>query len=286
VSADAITIAITYAGLIAFGVLARRASPSRLRAALRGAWCAAWLVATDDVCVTGATSVASVMTAAAWASAAGLVPWSGVPRVASMIVGPVAASLVGGPAGSVGVLLGITVARAMERRVAPAFRLAAYWASFAGTTGMLLPLLFSCAPLDAQILIDPTIRLALAALLALAAIPLAIGGIAGLTDSGGTPEPLDPPPRLCTSGLYAHLRHPIQLGEILLAAAGAVTLGTEGALFYAAGFAIALLGPLRIVEERRLAARFGADFEAYRRDVPAYVPRLTRAAVRPPVPIG
>ena len=95
--------------------------------------------------------------------------------------------------------------------------------------------------------------------------------------AGGTPEPFDPPARLCRTGVYAHLRHPIQLAEILFVASGAAVLGTRAALWYLVLFTCALVGPLRVLEERDLVARFGTAAADYRRACPRFFPALSKS---------
>jgi protein-S-isoprenylcysteine O-methyltransferase Ste14 len=78
--------------------------------------------------------------------------------------------------------------------------------------------------------------------------------------------------RLLTEGVYAHVRHPRYL-EIVAAVFGYAALGN-----YTGGWitALAVLPALHLVvlfEERELARRFGAEYEAYRARVPRYVPR-------------
>jgi protein-S-isoprenylcysteine O-methyltransferase Ste14 len=90
----------------------------------------------------------------------------------------------------------------------------------------------------------------------------------------GTLAPWDPTSRLVVVGPYRHVRNPMISGVL------AVLLG-EAALFaspplllwFAAVFAVnAVYFPL--VEEPGLRRRFGADYDAYRANVPRWLPRL------------
>lgn len=78
---------------------------------------------------------------------------------------------------------------------------------------------------------------------------------------------------LVTRGIRARVRHPIYLGH--LCEIFAWCLGTGLLPFYAlAAFAI-LTGAVMIrIEDRELEARFGEQYRAYRRKVPAVIPRL------------
>lgn len=89
------------------------------------------------------------------------------------------------------------------------------------------------------------------------------------------------PGRLLTEGAYARVRHPRYL-QILVGLLGYALLSNYLAAYVVWAFvaiATALLIPL---EERELAARFGADYEEYRRRVPALMPRL-KARIAEPV---
>lgn len=78
---------------------------------------------------------------------------------------------------------------------------------------------------------------------------------------------------LVTTGIRARVRHPIYLGHLCEIAAWCVGTGLV-ALFALAGFAM-ITGALMIrIEERELEARFGEEYRAYRRTVPAVIPRF------------
>lgn len=90
----------------------------------------------------------------------------------------------------------------------------------------------------------------------------------------GTLAPWDPTSRLVVISPYRHVRNPMISGVL------AVLLG-EAALFaslplllwFATVFAVnAVYFPL--VEEPGLRRRFGADYDAYRANVPRWLPRL------------
>ena len=80
-------------------------------------------------------------------------------------------------------------------------------------------------------------------------------------------------PGFQSPGLYRHMRHPIMTG-FLIAFWAAPTM-TVGHLV----FALATTGYILIalqLEERDLIRAFGARYEAYRRDVPMFIPRPKR----------
>ncbi|MCK6459538.1 MAG: isoprenylcysteine carboxylmethyltransferase family protein [Planctomycetes bacterium] len=114
-----------------------------------------------------------------------------------------------------------------------------------------------------------------------AALPAALGlslmawTIALFSRRGkGTLAPWDAPTRLVVDGPYRHVRNPMMVG-VLLVLLGEATAFRAPLLWAWLGGALVLVPVfIRFVEERRLAARFGADYERYRRAVPAWIPRL------------
>ena len=117
----------------------------------------------------------------------------------------------------------------------------------------------------------------------LAAVPSAIGfGVAirciwnfGWTGRG-TPAPMIPPQRLVVVGFYRYVRNPMYLGF----AAGWLGLwilfGHADLVLIAVVAAVALGIHLFVVfyEEPTLRRKFGPDYEAYRRNVRRWLPRL------------
>jgi protein-S-isoprenylcysteine O-methyltransferase Ste14 len=79
-----------------------------------------------------------------------------------------------------------------------------------------------------------------------------------------------------SGGLYAHVRHPRYAGMFCAVVGAALLAGTR--LLW---FVLLLWWPLALlairIEERELAARFGADYEDYRKRVPAFLPWRLRA---------
>jgi protein-S-isoprenylcysteine O-methyltransferase Ste14 len=78
--------------------------------------------------------------------------------------------------------------------------------------------------------------------------------------------------RLATGGPYAHTRNPLYLGSVVLAAGAAVACGS---LWVAAALGAYLLAfyPTAIRREAALLReRFGAAYEEWSREVPAFLP--------------
>lgn len=84
---------------------------------------------------------------------------------------------------------------------------------------------------------------------------------------------------LSTSGPYAHLRHPLYLGTLLIGSGFLVGLGGAWGLVGLAllwpWFALRYFPRKERVEDARLAVRYGARFDRYQGAVPALWPRLT-----------
>jgi protein-S-isoprenylcysteine O-methyltransferase Ste14 len=89
----------------------------------------------------------------------------------------------------------------------------------------------------------------------------------------GTPAPVAPPSRLVVSGLYRFVRNPMYLAVVLVIIGQALILGRPGLWVYAGATWLITVAFVRWIEEPTLHAQFGADYETYRRAVPAWVPR-------------
>jgi protein-S-isoprenylcysteine O-methyltransferase Ste14 len=90
----------------------------------------------------------------------------------------------------------------------------------------------------------------------------------------GTPAPVAPTERLVVGGLYRYVRNPMYLAVLSAIVGQSLLLGQPVLLFYGAGVAVAFVAFVRLYEEPTLAERYGEDYEAYRRAVPAWRPRL------------
>jgi protein-S-isoprenylcysteine O-methyltransferase Ste14 len=90
----------------------------------------------------------------------------------------------------------------------------------------------------------------------------------------GTPVPVAAPERLVVGGVYRYVRNPMYVAILAIVVGQALLLGQLGLLLYAAGIWVIAAAFVRFYEEPTLTRRFGADYEAYRRAVPAWWPRL------------
>jgi len=98
----------------------------------------------------------------------------------------------------------------------------------------------------------------------------------------GKPELSAPayPGRLLTDGLYARLRHPryVEVGLWVLGYALVANFSGTYALWL---LSLPALHLVVLLEERELRQRFGAEYEAYARRVPRYLPRRRGGSIGP-----
>ena len=96
----------------------------------------------------------------------------------------------------------------------------------------------------------------------------------------GTPAPIAPTEHLVVGGLYRHVRNVMYIAVTSAIVGQALILGSVTLLVYAAVMWGVMAAFVRFYEEPTLADRYGAQYEAYRRAVPAWIPRLSGR--RPP----
>jgi protein-S-isoprenylcysteine O-methyltransferase Ste14 len=76
------------------------------------------------------------------------------------------------------------------------------------------------------------------------------------------------------TGCYRHVRNPIYVGFLAVLAGEALLFASRGLAEYAAvAWCIGALA-VRCYEEPALARKFGAEYDAYRGAVRAWIPRL------------
>lgn len=111
---------------------------------------------------------------------------------------------------------------------------------------------------------------------------LILAGVPGLVDSFarfalqglGTPAPIAPPRNLVVTGLYRYVRNPIYVAVVAIVLGQAVLFGHWGLIVYGAllwlGFHLFVVA----YEEPTLEQTFGGEYEAFRANVPRWIPRL------------
>jgi protein-S-isoprenylcysteine O-methyltransferase Ste14 len=110
-------------------------------------------------------------------------------------------------------------------------------------------------------------------MLAGAAIVLIHSFVRFVADGRGTPAPVAPTERLVISGMYRYVRNPMYLAVVTGITGQALALGQYPLLAYAAVVWAATATFARWYEEPTLTRQFGAQYAAYRRAVPAWLPR-------------
>jgi protein-S-isoprenylcysteine O-methyltransferase Ste14 len=90
----------------------------------------------------------------------------------------------------------------------------------------------------------------------------------------GTPAPVAPPQHLVVGGLYRYVRNPMYLAVLLTIVGQALLLLQPGLLVYAAVVGVLMASFVYGYEQPTLSASFGDEYDAYRRAVPAWWPRL------------
>ena len=90
----------------------------------------------------------------------------------------------------------------------------------------------------------------------------------------GTPAPVAAPERLVVGGVYRYVRNPMYVAVLVSIVGQALLLGQLVLLLYAGAAWLTVAAFVRFYEEPTLTRRFGADYETYRRAVPAWWPRL------------
>jgi protein-S-isoprenylcysteine O-methyltransferase Ste14 len=78
---------------------------------------------------------------------------------------------------------------------------------------------------------------------------------------------------LVTGGLYAHVRNPMYVGNLLIVIGVAIAANSWPTIFLGVPLALFMYICIVAAEEQYLLGRFGEAFKAYCRDVPRWLPR-------------
>ncbi len=90
----------------------------------------------------------------------------------------------------------------------------------------------------------------------------------------GTLAPWDRTRKLVVHGIYRHVRNPMISGVFCILLGEAVLAGSFPLLIWFAVFFVLNLIFIPLFEESSLEARFGDEYELYKRNVPRWLPRL------------
>ena len=102
------------------------------------------------------------------------------------------------------------------------------------------------------------------------------GFVHRVLQGGRNARPLASPPRLVVSGFYRYVRNPIYVGFMAVLIGQALLFGSSGLVEYTVVAWCIGAAAVRFYEEPILARKFGAEYQAYRRAVPAWVPARAR----------
>ena len=91
----------------------------------------------------------------------------------------------------------------------------------------------------------------------------------------GTPAPVAPTEHLVVGGLYRYVRNVMYIAVTAAIVGQGLLLGQPILLAYAAVAWVGMAAFVLLYEEPMLASRYGAQYEEYRRAVPAWWPRLS-----------
>jgi protein-S-isoprenylcysteine O-methyltransferase Ste14 len=95
-------------------------------------------------------------------------------------------------------------------------------------------------------------------------------------DGRGTPSPAAPAQALMRGGAFGVVRHPMYVATAAIVVGEALAFAQPVLLVAAAAYLTAMATLVATLEDPRLARRYGAAFDAYRRDVPGWLPRPRR----------
>jgi protein-S-isoprenylcysteine O-methyltransferase Ste14 len=168
--------------------------------------------------------------------------------------------------------MGPPAASESERRRRAAIGTALFTLSVPGTVVVLLPFLLTGWRLASAW----SARVA-GGLLIAAALPVFAAFLVRFVREGiGTPAPVAPTERLVVGGPFQYVRNPGYVSVIALLLGQALCFGSLVLLGYAMLVALGFHAFVVLNEEPTLRRRFGAEYDAYCRRVPRWLPRRPR----------
>lgn len=163
-----------------------------------------------------------------------------------------------------------------RRRRGAALGSAVFFVVAPGVVGGLIPWWLTGWRMASPLPFWTALRLVGVVLLVVGVVVLVSAFVQFVVEGIGTPAPVAPTQRLVVSGLYRYVRNPIYLALLSVIVGQALVLGQPRLFAYAAAVALACVVFVAAYEEPTLRQRYGADYDAYRRAVPAWWPRLRR----------
>jgi protein-S-isoprenylcysteine O-methyltransferase Ste14 len=122
------------------------------------------------------------------------------------------------------------------------------------------------------------------AALFLVAAPIFLAFLVRFVREGhGTPAPIAPTRHLVVGGPFRYVRNPGYASGIAMIVGQGLFFGSGAVLVYAAVMALGFHLFVLLYEEPTLRRTFGAEYDAYCREVPRWLPRLRPYARRSPI---
>jgi protein-S-isoprenylcysteine O-methyltransferase Ste14 len=147
---------------------------------------------------------------------------------------------------------------------------AAFFVVAPGTVVGLIPWLITRWEIAAS---TPMWRLVLGALLVVAGLILPIHAFVQFVKAGGTPMPIAPTQRLVVTGFNRYVRNPMYLGLLVAILGQALMFGSWTLVVYAAVLWFVTASFVHWYEEPTLLREYDGEYEVYRRNVRAWLPR-------------
>ncbi|OGN93344.1 MAG: hypothetical protein A2Z75_08735 [Chloroflexi bacterium RBG_13_50_10] len=120
-------------------------------------------------------------------------------------------------------------------------------------------------------------RYVIAAIVFIAGLFLVLSTVTAFFRARGTPLTVSPPPELITTGLFAYIRNPMALGDLLILEGLGFYFGSLSLIFFFAPLPVVLYALyIKAVEEPELELRFGREYVEYKKKVPMFIPRLKK----------
>lgn len=155
----------------------------------------------------------------------------------------------------------------------PAAGAAAFFVLAPGVVAGIVPWLLTGWDVEEPLPYWAPLRVVGVALLVVGVAALVHSFVRFVAEGIGTPAPVAPTERLVVGGLYRYVRNPMYLAVEAAIVGQALALGQLWLLAYAAGVGVAFAAFVHWYEEPALRRQFGAEYDAYRRAVPAWWPR-------------
>jgi protein-S-isoprenylcysteine O-methyltransferase Ste14 len=147
---------------------------------------------------------------------------------------------------------------------------AAFFVAAPGTVVGLIPWLITRWEIADSI---PMWQIVIGVVLIVAGIIPPVHAFAQFVKAGGTPMPVAPTERLVVTGFNRFVRNPMYAGLITAIVGQALVFGSWWLALYAAAFWVITASFVRWYEEPTLVREYDGEYEEYRRNVHAWLPR-------------